>query len=257
MQGTMIDLHVHTTYGSLDSALRPHELVQTAPRIGLRGAAVTEHVTTWPHDLVERLGAEEGTLIAPCREVETDMGHILVLGVSHKVRYNGHATGVRATVDSLLAPAGTALPGSAAELRRIVRDEGGMLILAHPFRYFRSPRNLLFGDRPQAAHLPPEQLAEHPVFSLVDEIEALNGDSTLEENRLALAVARVLGMRGTGGSDAHARHELGRCVTVFERPVTSMAGLLRELAHGRTSLARRIWQPGIRVDGFQPWGEED
>ncbi len=88
---------------------------------------------------------------------------------------------------------------------------------------------------------------------MVDEIEVLNGDCTDDENNLAMAVAAVLGRRGTAGSDAHTAHDLGRCVTVFEQPVASMADVMRELVAGRFAVARRVSQPGIMVEHYVPW----
>jgi hypothetical protein len=40
-------------------------------------------------------------------------------------------------------------------------------------------------------------------------------------------------MRGTAGSDAHARIDIGRCATEFERDVHSVEELIEELQAGR------------------------
>jgi hypothetical protein len=40
-------------------------------------------------------------------------------------------------------------------------------------------------------------------------------------------------MRGSAGSDAHARVDIGRCATGFERPIASIEDLIEELAAGR------------------------
>ena len=93
----------------------------------------------------------------------------------------------------------------------------GYLILAHPFRFFPSGSNYLFGPQGDSSTLTPEEMACHPVWELVDEIEVLNYNCTDKENELAVAVARVLGKRGTAGSDAHTFTEVGRCITVLER----------------------------------------
>lgn len=256
MPDTIFDLHVHTTFGSLDSALTPERLMREAPHIGLHGAAVTEHRRAWSHDLLQRMRDDGGAFVSVSREVESDMGHLLVVGVDHHVRYHGHDGTVRAAVERLNDEREADQLVSADELHRIVRDEGGLLVAAHPFRYFRTTRNLLYGDHPRAATLSPVQLADHPVFALVDEIEALNGDCTEDENRLALAVAHTLGMRGTGGSDAHREVELARCATVFQRPITSVEELVAELRRGQFTLARRIWQPSVMVNSYRSWPGE-
>ena len=40
-------------------------------------------------------------------------------------------------------------------------------------------------------------------------------------------------MRGTAGSDAHARTDIGRCATRFERDVSNVEDLIEELKAGR------------------------
>lgn len=257
MHGFTMDLHVHTNYGSLDSVLSPTRLIERAPEAGLHGVAITEHNRAWTPRLAERVQNQAGIFAGACREIDSDMGHLLVLGLAGPVHYNGHDAAVQATIEALTATPGQATLVSAREVQRVARDAGAALVVAHPFRYFGSPRSLLFGDRPAAAEMPAAQLAEHPVFSLVDEIEVLNGDCTEEENCLALAVATVLGKQGTGGSDAHTAHELGRCVTVFERRVGSMAELADAIRHGRFAVARRVWQPSVRVEEYHPWRGAD
>ena len=40
-------------------------------------------------------------------------------------------------------------------------------------------------------------------------------------------------MRGTAGSDAHARVDIGRCATRFERKISNVEELIEELKAGR------------------------
>jgi len=145
------------------------------------------------------------------------MGHIIVLGL-----------------DRGLPPI-----RNAEELRRYVLDAGGYMILAHPFRYFPGPMNLLFRQLRDGTSMTPAQLAEHPLFQLVDEIEVLNLGCSQRENLLALEVTRVLGKRGVAGSDAHTGGEVGRYATVFERDPASEEDLMAELRAGRFYAARR------------------
>ncbi|MFN8559726.1 MAG: PHP domain-containing protein [Dehalococcoidia bacterium] len=79
MPDTIFDLHVHTTFGSLDSALTPERLMREAPHIGLHGAAVTEHRRAWSHDLLQRMRDDGGAFVSVSREVESDMGHLVVV----------------------------------------------------------------------------------------------------------------------------------------------------------------------------------
>jgi len=207
---TIVDMHVHTTRGASDSALRPEELASEARRLGLTGVHVCEHDRLWDPYELERYRKQHRLLVANGMEVSTDLGHILTLGLDHYV------AGIR----------------RAEELRRVVEEAGGYMIVAHPFRHLFDPAHFRrMGGEP--FNLTPEQAARLPVFQLVDAVEALNGCNTLGENLFALRVARVLGKPVTGGSDAHSNQGIGIYVTVFERELESEKRMLEELRAGR------------------------
>ena len=75
------------------------------------------------------------------------------------------------------------------------------------------------------------EAARHPLFDLVDEIEVANGANTERESAFALEVASELGFRGTGGSDAHSVHGLGKAVTVFDNGIDSEEDLIEAIAY--------------------------
>ncbi len=208
---SVFDLHLHTVRGSSDSSLTPDQLIQEAQRIGLDGVCLTEHSGGWEKPEVERVFKGSGITAISALEVNTDMGHILVFGLH---RY----------VDGMHTAAG---------LRKAVDRAGGVMITAHPFRNFfnRPPYNvnLLFknlnGNRPESA----TAASKHPLFELVDDVEVANGSNTDQENLFTLDVARHLGFRGTGGSDAHSTHGIGKCVTVFDGDIRSEADLIEAL----------------------------
>lgn len=222
----IVDLHVHTSFGSLDSGITDRYLLEAAARAGLAGLAITEHTRAWPQERLEELSRDSSLLLVSGREFATEWGHLVVLGLDHHL------------------PTVTSVP----ELRRTVLAAGGFMILAHPFRYFPGSANFLFGRVRDAAALPPEELARHPVFQHVDEVEVFNFGCTARENETAQAVARLLGLRGVAGSDAHAVAEVGRCVTILQRPVASEGELIAELRAGRYRAAQRA------ADGqLLPW----
>ncbi|MSQ12096.1 MAG: hypothetical protein EXR48_05350 [Dehalococcoidia bacterium] len=205
------DLHVHTSKGSGDSALTPEELVAQARRIGLDGVCLAEHDSWMERDEFERFARGSGIVVVRAQEVTTPQGHVLVFGVDE---YQ---------------------PGrpDLGDLRRAVQRAGGLMVLAHPFRRMFNPppdnQNILYGGRPEAYPKTPAEAAKHPAFEMVDEIEGLNGGNTEQENEFALAVVRRLGLKGTGGSDAHAAEQLGRRVTAFQEPVRSAGEFLEAL----------------------------
>jgi hypothetical protein len=106
-----------------------------------------------------------------------------------------------------------------------------MMIAAHPFRGF-----LLFGF--SELSLSVEEAAARDVFQYVDGLEICNCKVTDGENDLARQVAERLGLPGVGGSDAHAVHEVGRCVTVFEENIEDEKELVAQIRAGRFSVSR-------------------
>ncbi|MFQ6019187.1 MAG: PHP-associated domain-containing protein [Dehalococcoidia bacterium] len=218
---SIIDLHVHSTIGSADSEIQPEALVKQAREVGLTGVAITEHVAPWSDEDTRRYCRECGLFLCNAREWETDAGHIITIGLSREL------SGIT----------------SASKLRDIASAQGAFTILCHPFRDFPGPNNYLFGQMGNADSLAVKQLAEHPIFQMVDAIEILNGGNNERENRLAQEVAKLLAKRSVAGSDAHRTPELGRCAAVFEDDVTSEQDLLAALRSGRLHAAQR------QVDG--------
>ena len=218
---TLFDLHVHTTAGSSDSQLSPEDMVREARRLGLRGLCITEHSGPWDPSELQEFARSHDLVLIRGMEVETDMGHVLALGLNEYVGGVNHIQ----------------------ELSRVAKEDAGFLIIAHPFRnLYNSPplnRPLIYGqDGPlpatveEALPATVEEALPHPVFKLVDAIEAANGSTAERENLLALQVAQRLGLSVTGGSDAHWVEGLGRCATAFEGEITSEAQFLEALRSG-------------------------
>ena len=130
--------------------------------------------------------------VIPGMEVSTDAGHVLTFGVDHY------------TLEMY----------SVERLRHIVESEGGAMVLAHPTR---SPG---FGR-------PWEQAPE-----LFEALECMNGDDHHGASSVVFSLASSLGMWGTGGSDAHSRQAVARCVTRFERHIQDEHELAEALREG-------------------------
>lgn len=213
---SIFDLHVHTREGSIDSALSPEEFIGEAQRLGLSGAVFSEHDGWQRHrfnEFVEER-AGDGVVLIHALEVYTDMGHVIAFGL------DGYRPGIR----------------NVKELRKVVDEVGGYMILAHPFRFFFGPhgnftRNILFED-PKAMPENAEEASCHPVFQLVDEVEVVNGGNDQPENRLALQVAAIRGKPGTGGSDAHSNNGIGLGSTLFHGEIRHERDLLEALRAG-------------------------
>ncbi len=213
----IIDLHVHTVKGGYDSTLTISKLVAAVEEGGLDGVCIAEHNCAWSRGELEKFTSDHNVTVLAGVEVDTDVGHIIILGLDRFI------SGLY----------------KAANLRRIADELGGFLIGAHPFRRFFDPAEpgvKLRHDPSQAL----EEAMAHPILDVVDEIEVLNSCCTDRENSLALEVARKLGLRGTAGSDAHSTHGLGSSVTVFQREIRNESELIAELRAGRYYPAQRL-----------------
>lgn len=212
-QGAVLDLHCHTVMGSGDSQLTLRRLAAAAQKRQLTACCVTEHDHVWSeHDALYFSGCI-GTTFVRGIEVTTNLGHVIAYGLD------------RFTPEM----------ADAEFLRKEVSAAGGVMIAAHPFR---STLTGALSEETQPMYRSIQDAAKAPLFSLVDEVEVLNGGTEPLENFLALCVARQLGFRGVGGSDAHSDDRVGKYVTLFDHPVTTVPDLIRELRAGRFSAAQ-------------------
>ena len=226
MASFIVDMHVHTVKGASDSSLTPQQLMEEARRIGMHGVNISEHDRLWDAREIQRFRQESGLFASRAMEVTTELGHIIVLGLERYV------SGIH----------------NAADLRRAVTKAGGFMWLAHPFRHFFDPVHFRRDGRPQP-NLTAEEAARLPIFTLVDDLEVANGGCTAQENLFSLSVARILGRRGIGASDAHSTHGLGCFATVFERPLAEERDLIAELGAGRYYPAEGLLRGGLTAFG--------
>ncbi len=207
-----LELHLHTRAGSADSSITVDQLGERARAMGTGALVVSEHFRVWSEWEREGFEARWGVQLFPAIEVTTDRGHTLLIGAEPELK----------------------LPGKTDELLALARERGWFTVAAHPFRHYFD--RIHVSQRP---HFEPDldaaALAEHPYFGQVDAIEVANGGSTDRENSLALAVATILGMPVTAGSDAHHVDEIGReRMDVPELPenLEQLSALLRSVTAG-------------------------
>ena len=222
-------MHVHTVRGAADSSLTPDQLITEARRIGLTGVNISEHDRVWEVRLIEEFREQSGLFVSRGMEVSTDMGHMIAIGLDQ------YLPGIR----------------RAAELRRVLDEAGGFMIVAHPFRHFFDPIHFRRDGRPPFEMTPEEAAERMPVFKLVDEIEVANGGSTPRENQFALKVAMALGKQGVGASDCHSTNGVGYYVTVFEEELRDQEHMLQQL-HARRFYAAQ----GLPAGELRPYVEE-
>ena len=216
-----IDLHNHTSYGSACAYMEPDQLVERAKAIGLGGVCITEHDQIWNVDALERLGKKHDFLVIGGVEVNTDCGEILAFGIHESVL---HVSTARA-------------------LRNMVDRAGGVMILAHPFRYrpnlVSAHLNSMSKENPETQTM--AALCRNPVFKLVDGMEVYNGHSGFDEIEFSRQVAERLHLQGTGGSDAHAALEVGSCYCDFEDDIEDEQDFIEKLKTGRFQAMDQRW----------------
>ncbi len=211
----IFDIHLHTDYYSSCSLMHPGELIQQAVKLGLDGIAITEHGIRWPDekfDELRRQAEPHGLILINGQEVNTysrqngTEGDFLVFGVKKSL--------------------GSDFP--ARELVAKVQGEGGILIAAHPYKRSRLNRERYFGVGDLLYELALDALElYHPHHD----------EEALEKVRRAM---EVLGLPGTGSSDAHKVQAVGSYVTIFENPVQSEEDFIREIRAGRVRGEKRF-----------------
>jgi histidinol phosphatase-like PHP family hydrolase len=207
----LIDLHVHTRLSS-DSNVLPETYLEAASQgpLPLGAICFTEH-RLFPTDrdldrAYEELAARFGVRIFKGIEADTDLGHLLIFGVTRELQRRFDLEGRMHRAQLMM---------------EIVHAEGGIAIPAHPFR------DSGYGNRLD------DLLARlGPALSAV---EAVNGQNTHEQNVAAIAACEKLGLTAVAGSDAHfaSAKWFMTCATELEREVATTEQLCIELRAGR------------------------
>lgn len=216
-----LDLHCHTS-ASFDSLAAPAAVLRAAAARGLTHLAITDH---------DRI---EGALEA--RDRATDAAPHVTVIVGQEIRTQaGDLIGV--FLHEAIPPG---LPASDAIAA--VREQGGLVGIAHPFDRFRGSLG-----RGEAS-------AFEGLAGSVDWIEAWNARLMVGDgNARAAELAARLGVPGVAVSDAHTTLEVGiASTTVRGDPSTpdglraALAGPL-ELVTGRSSAYVRLLGPAAKL----------
>ena len=204
----LIDLHTHSYPHSDDSFMSVNELIDGSKSAGLDGICLTDHDTFWPDDEIRKLSIKHNFLVFPGCEINTESGHVLVFGLDryefgmHRVEF----------------------------LRASVERAGGAMIAAHPYRrrFLEEP-----AERPGARNEMLERASQDIFFQMCQGIEGLNGRGLTIQNEFSLELAGILSTNMSGGSDAHKMEQIGTVATEFQRPISCLQDLIRELIEGR------------------------
>ncbi len=201
-----IDLHTHSI-SSDDSRAAVEQYVKwvgVLRRKGytLDGFALTEHRKFDFDKDYSDLSEKNDVLILKGSELDTNMGHFLVYGVTEAL------TDAMDFSDVAM---------DAIELVKAAEEYGAIALPAHPGRFGIGLC---------------EFTGNGADFGLIKAAEGLNGSNRPGEQERAQEFIQRLGVPATGGSDAHLVSAIGKCMTDFEGQVLNESDLVRELRSG-------------------------
>ncbi|MFA5038905.1 MAG: PHP-associated domain-containing protein [Candidatus Omnitrophota bacterium] len=189
-----VDFHVHSRY-SMDCFLEPSRIVALARRHRLDGFAVTDHDTFTDIREFRELAPE--LFVIAGQEVSTPFGDILGLFLSKKIQETKD-------VEKIIAE---------------IRGQGGLAVLAHPFKW-------------------PHLRRADDFLKLFDAIEVFNARNNIPmpfvENYLARRAVERLGLAWVCGSDTHEGFEMGCAGTCFDLdPASATQDSLKDAIVGK------------------------
>jgi len=204
----LIDLHTHSYPHSDDSFMSVDELIEGSKSLGLDAICLTDHDAFWTTEQIYDLSNSHNFLIIPGCEINTEAGHVLVFGLS-KYEFGMHKPEF---------------------LQACVDKAGGAMIAAHPYRrrFIEEP-----AEKPGVREEMLERAGGDEFFQMCQGLEALNGRGLSIQNQFSLDLGGMLSVSMTAGSDAHKVEQIGTVATEFERPVSCLADLIKELRAGR------------------------
>lgn len=201
-----LDLHIHTVY-SFDSTIVPSDLLEACRRRGLAGVAITDHDSL--RGGLSFAAELPGLLIIPGVEIRSAEGEIIGLFMKEEV------------------PPGLSAPETMAR----IHDQGGVVVIPHPFDYVKLRRMTAGRLRELAGE--------------IDAMEVLNGKPRYwGANRRAARFAESLGIPATAGSDAHKAEHVGLVYVEMEE-FTNKEEFLASL---RTAV--------VRGERYSPWASQ-
>jgi len=165
--------HVHTR-NSVDSRVRPEALVRRARALGIEVLAVTDH-DTWKGAFEARLVARKldlGMRVILATERHTDQGDLIGLFLEQDLKQK-----------------------NALEFCDAVHEQGGIVVLPHPYKHHRLDDALL---------------------EKIDIVEIHNPRCSADDNARAAELAKRLGKPELVGPDAHRLSELLLARNEFE-----------------------------------------
>ena len=216
----LIDLHTHSV-SSDDSRATVEQYVKWVGVLRRKGVEIDGFVLTEHRKFdfdkdYSALAEANGVLIMKGSELDTNMGHFLVYGVTRALAEAIDFSDVHM---------------DAMELARAAEDTGAIAFPAHPGRF-----GIGFCE-----------FADEADLSVIRAAEGLNGSNRPGEQERADDLIRRLGVPATGGSDAHLVSAIGKCMTQFDNAVLNEKDLARELRSGAFGAVIGVKKQGATI----------
>lgn len=173
------DFHIHTNFSHC-STFKPELLLELAKKKGFNGIAVTDHFTIRGGEYTKKINKDKDFEVIVGTEIETPKGSILGYYLNSEIKSR-----------------------EIPEIIDEIRSQGGLCVIAHPFRFS------LFGSN--RLRIPIEKLK-----GKVDAIEAINSRNLPGSNLRATQLAEKMNITKIAGTDAHFPFEFGRAYTLIE-----------------------------------------
>ncbi len=203
----IIDMHVHTRV-SLDSPATVEDYCRAIKRFRryhpFHGIVLTEHRVYHHDEKYKRIAEKYDILIFQGIEVDTNLGHMLLYGITNEFLRRIDISNRRIETSTIV---------------QAINDSGGIAVPAHPFR------ESVIGVALE------EKREEIQGISVIEE---LNGVNDRSQNEKASRLVFNNGLYGMAGSDAHFSnsHWFLTCATEFYNPIHTVEDLIGELKKG-------------------------
>ncbi len=207
-----LDLHVHTKY-SADCMNPPWLIMKMLKKRGLDGLAVTDHNSIRGWKSMQEAARKNSLQLILGEEIK----------VYHEGRLSGEVLGLFLNEEIK--------KGEPGEVIDQVRQQDGIVVIAHPFDRIKGFRNLELFD------------------GKIDAVECFNArvfSRETNERALNFALQKNLGM--TGGSDAHIPFEVGLAYTIAD--CSDLEGFRKALKRRETRFFGRMVFPAVHLSGI-------
>ena len=219
------ELHSHTTETSQCAKITAKELVEKYKELGYSGIVITNHYSDLTFSLKEmfnkKLRSEHYLKgYREAKKYETEDFSVL-LGIELRFFLNGNDYLIYGITEELVEKMPFLLPMYLRKTARFFKNNGCIMIQAHPYRpyiYRANPKYL-------------------------DGVEIVNGKSTKEENKKALNWAERKNLKiKTAGSDCHRVTGAGISGIETNEPINNSNDLLKILKSGEFEIIEKKYE---------------